>query len=58
MPAPRRAGAGAGAGAEAARRLVLMDTSKARRELRWHPRYDAIETLRETVAAVAAGAAV
>jgi len=39
---------------EAARRPVLMDTSKARRELRWRPRYDAQETLRETVAAVQA----
>ncbi len=39
---------------EAARRPVLMDTSKARRELRWRPRHDAQETLRETVAAVEA----
>jgi UDP-glucose 4-epimerase len=38
---------------EAARRPVLMDTSKARRELRWRPRHDAAETLRQTVAAVA-----
>jgi UDP-glucose 4-epimerase len=38
---------------EAVRRPVLMDTSKARRELRWRPRHDAHETLRETVAAVA-----
>jgi UDP-glucose 4-epimerase len=37
---------------EAARRPVLMDTAKARRELRWRPRHDARETLRETVAAV------
>jgi nucleoside-diphosphate-sugar epimerase len=37
---------------EAARRPVLMDTAKARRELRWRPRHDALETLRETVAAV------
>jgi UDP-glucose 4-epimerase len=37
---------------EAARRPVLMDTAKARRELRWRPRHDAHETLRETVAAV------
>jgi nucleoside-diphosphate-sugar epimerase len=36
---------------EAARRPVLMDTSKARRELRWRPRHDAHETLRQTVAA-------
>jgi nucleoside-diphosphate-sugar epimerase len=40
---------------EAARRPVLMDTAKARRELRWRPRHDAQETLRETVAAVAGG---
>jgi UDP-glucose 4-epimerase len=37
---------------EAARRPVLMDASKARRELRWRPRYDARETLRVTVEAV------
>lgn len=30
---------------------VIMDTSKARRELRWRPRYDTLQTLRETVAA-------
>lgn len=30
---------------------VLMDTSKARSELGWRPRYDALETLAETVAA-------
>jgi UDP-glucose 4-epimerase len=40
---------------EAARRPVLMDTAKARRELRWRPRHDAQETLRETVAAVVGG---
>jgi nucleoside-diphosphate-sugar epimerase len=34
---------------EALRRPVLMDTSKARRLLRWRPRYDAHETLRATV---------
>ena len=34
---------------EALRRPVLMDTSKARRLLRWRPRYDAQETLRLTV---------
>jgi UDP-glucose 4-epimerase len=28
---------------------VVMDTSKARRELRWRPRYDSRETLRELV---------
>jgi len=39
---------------EAARRPVLMDTAKARRELRWRPRHDAQETLRKTVAAVEA----
>jgi UDP-glucose 4-epimerase len=42
---------------EAVRRPVLMDTSRARRELRWRPRHDAQETLRQTVAAVGAGAA-
>lgn len=30
---------------------VLMDTSKARAKLGWRPRYDSIETLRETVTA-------
>jgi UDP-glucose 4-epimerase len=34
---------------EALRRPVLMDTSKARRLLRWRPRHDAHETLRATV---------
>ncbi|MEN3279243.1 MAG: hypothetical protein V7607_383 [Solirubrobacteraceae bacterium] len=34
---------------EALRRPVLMDTSKARRLLKWRPRYDASETLRLTV---------
>jgi nucleoside-diphosphate-sugar epimerase len=33
------------------RRPVIMDTSKARRELRWRPRHDAKATLREMVAA-------
>ena len=28
-----------------------MDTAKARRELRWRPQHDALETLRETIAA-------
>ena len=37
---------------EAVRRPVLMDTSRARRLLRWRPRHDARETLHETVAAV------
>ena len=36
---------------EAMRTPVLMDTSRARRELKWRPRHDAQETLRETVAA-------
>ena len=35
---------------EAFRRSVLMDTAKARRELRWRPKHDALETLRQTVA--------
>ena len=30
---------------------VVMDTTKARRELRWHPRHDTLATLRATVAA-------
>ena len=30
---------------------VLMDTTKARAELGWEPRHDALETLRETIAA-------
>ncbi len=33
------------------REPVIMQTSKARRELRWRPRHDALETLRETIAA-------
>src|SRR5437764_4223255 len=40
---------------EAVRVPVLMDTAKARRELRWRPKYDALETLRETVAAAREG---
>ena len=36
---------------EAVRVPVLMDTAKARSELRWRPQYDALETLKETVAA-------
>jgi len=36
---------------EAVRRPVLMDASRARQVLGWRPRYDAGETLRETVAA-------
>ncbi|HEV3071771.1 MAG TPA: NAD-dependent epimerase/dehydratase family protein [Solirubrobacteraceae bacterium] len=31
------------------REPVIMDTAKARRELRWQPRYDALQTLRETI---------
>jgi nucleoside-diphosphate-sugar epimerase len=38
---------------EAVRRPTLMDTTKARRMLRWTPKHDAAETLRQTVAAVA-----
>jgi UDP-glucose 4-epimerase len=34
---------------EAMRRPVLMDTSKARRLLKWRPRYDAMQTLELTV---------
>ncbi|HWO46445.1 MAG TPA: NAD-dependent epimerase/dehydratase family protein [Solirubrobacterales bacterium] len=63
VPVPRVA---VGAGTAAARRFsfassrlewaiaadtpVLMDASKARRDLGWQPRHDAAETLRETVA--------
>jgi UDP-glucose 4-epimerase len=63
IPVPRRA---VGVGTAAARRLrfasarlewaiaadtpVVMDTAKARAELGWEPRFDASETLRETVA--------
>ena len=39
---------------EAVRRPVLMDTSSARRRLHWMPHHDALQTLRETVAAVRA----
>jgi UDP-glucose 4-epimerase len=31
------------------REPVIMDTAKARRELRWRPKYDALQTLRETI---------
>lgn len=31
------------------REPVVMDTAKARRELRWRPRHDALQTLRETI---------
>jgi UDP-glucose 4-epimerase len=37
--------------ARALREPVIMDTAKARRELRWRPKYDALETLRETITA-------
>ena len=33
------------------REPVIMDTAKARRELRWRPEYDALATLRETITA-------
>jgi len=33
------------------REPVIMDTTKARRELGWRPKHDALETLRETIAA-------
>ena len=33
------------------REPVIMDTTKARRELRWRPTHDALQTLRETIAA-------
>jgi UDP-glucose 4-epimerase len=33
------------------REPVIMSTAKARRELRWRPRHDALETLRETIRA-------
>jgi UDP-glucose 4-epimerase len=36
---------------EAFRVAVLMDTAKARRELRWRPQHDALETLRSMVQA-------
>jgi nucleoside-diphosphate-sugar epimerase len=35
----------------AGRVSVVMDTSRARRELRWRPKYDTREVLRLTVAA-------
>ena len=34
---------------ESVRTPVLMDTAKARRELRWRPKHDAVSTLREMV---------
>jgi nucleoside-diphosphate-sugar epimerase len=36
---------------EAVRRPTLMDTTKARRALRWKPKFDAVQTLRLTVEA-------
>jgi UDP-glucose 4-epimerase len=33
------------------REPMIMDTAKARRELRWRPKHDALATLRETIAA-------
>jgi UDP-glucose 4-epimerase len=33
------------------REPVIMDTARARRELRWRPKHDALQTLRETVTA-------
>jgi UDP-glucose 4-epimerase len=36
------------------REPVIMDTTKARRELRWRPKHDALQTLRETIAAARA----
>ena len=36
---------------EAARIPVIMDTAKARSELKWRPRHDALETLKATVEA-------
>jgi nucleoside-diphosphate-sugar epimerase len=33
------------------REPVIMDTGKARRELGWRPKHDALQTLRETIAA-------
>jgi nucleoside-diphosphate-sugar epimerase len=33
------------------REPVIMDVAKARRELKWRPKHDALQTLRETIAA-------
>jgi UDP-glucose 4-epimerase len=35
----------------ALREPMIMDTAKARRELRWRPRHHALQTLRETITA-------
>jgi UDP-glucose 4-epimerase len=40
---------------ETVRRPVLMDASRARRELHWMPHHDALQTLRETIAAARSG---
>jgi UDP-glucose 4-epimerase len=37
------------------REPVIMDARKARRELRWRPRHDALQTLRETITAARMG---
>ncbi len=37
------------------REPAIMDVSKARRELRWRPKHDALETLRETITAARMG---
>jgi nucleoside-diphosphate-sugar epimerase len=39
---------------EAGRKPVLLDTARARRDLRWRPKFDSAETLRETVVAARA----
>jgi nucleoside-diphosphate-sugar epimerase len=39
----------------ALREPMIMDTAKARRELRWRPKHDALETLRETITAARMG---
>jgi nucleoside-diphosphate-sugar epimerase len=36
------------------REPVIMDASKARRELRWRAKHDALQTLRETIASARA----
>ena len=37
------------------RESVIMDATKARRELRWRPKHDALQTLRETITAARMG---
>jgi nucleoside-diphosphate-sugar epimerase len=37
------------------REPVIMDATKARRELRWRPGHDALQTLRETITAARMG---